>query len=88
MDRGTWKATVDRVSKCWTRLKQLSAHASDNITVKERRGTSLVIQWLNFTFQCRGCRFDLGWRAKFSMSPGKKTKIWNRGNIVTDSIKL
>ena len=24
MDRGTWQATVDRVSKCWTRPKQLS----------------------------------------------------------------
>ena len=27
MDRGTWKATVHRVAKSWTRLKRLSTHA-------------------------------------------------------------
>ena len=27
MDRGVWQATVHRVSKIWTRLKQLSMHA-------------------------------------------------------------
>ena len=28
MDRGVWWATVHRVTKSWTRLKQLSTHAS------------------------------------------------------------
>ena len=28
MDRGAWRATVSRISKSWTRLKQLSTHAS------------------------------------------------------------
>ena len=27
MDRGAWRATVHRVAKSWTRLKQLSMHA-------------------------------------------------------------
>ena len=27
LDRGTWPATVHRVAKSWTRLKQLSIHA-------------------------------------------------------------
>ena len=27
LDRGTWRATVHRVAKSWTRLKQLSIHA-------------------------------------------------------------
>ena len=27
MDRGAWQATVHRVAKSWTRLKQLSVHA-------------------------------------------------------------
>ena len=27
MDRGTWRATVHRVTKSWTRVKQLSIHA-------------------------------------------------------------
>ena len=27
MDRGAWWATVHRVTKSWTRLKQLSTHA-------------------------------------------------------------
>ena len=26
MDKGAWQATVDRVTKNWTRLKQLSMH--------------------------------------------------------------
>ena len=26
MDRGTWRAVVHRVSRIWTRLKQLSTH--------------------------------------------------------------
>jgi len=26
MDRGTWRATVHRVTKSWTRLKQLNRH--------------------------------------------------------------
>ena len=26
MDRGAWRATVHRVTKSWTRLKQLSTH--------------------------------------------------------------
>ena len=27
MDRGAWQATVHRVAKSWTQLKQLSTHA-------------------------------------------------------------
>ena len=27
MDRGAWQATVHRVAKIWTQLKQLSMHA-------------------------------------------------------------
>ena len=33
MDRGAWRATVHRVTKGWTRLKQLSMHAC-NVYVK------------------------------------------------------
>ena len=29
MDRGAWQATVHRVTKSWTRLKQLSMHAQE-----------------------------------------------------------
>ena len=32
MDRGTWRATVHRVTKSWTQLKQLSTHAKYNKT--------------------------------------------------------
>ena len=32
MDRGTWQATVHRVTKSRTRLKQLSTHAHDMIS--------------------------------------------------------
>ena len=28
MDRGVWQALVHRVTKCWTRLKQLSMHGT------------------------------------------------------------
>ena len=31
MDRGAWWATVHRVVKSWTRLKQLSTHAHTHI---------------------------------------------------------
>ena len=27
VDKGVWLATVHRISKCWTRLKQLSVYA-------------------------------------------------------------
>ena len=27
MDRGAWRSTLHRVTKSWTRLKQLSTHA-------------------------------------------------------------
>ena len=27
MDRGTWRSTLHRVAKSWTRLKQLRTHA-------------------------------------------------------------
>ena len=31
MDRGAWQATVHRVAKSWTRLKQLSTHARHSL---------------------------------------------------------
>ena len=40
MDRGAWRAIVQRVAKSWTRLKRLSTHAH---TEKDRRGLG---EWL------------------------------------------
>ena len=37
VDRGAWRATVHRVSKSRTQLKQLSTHAMDGITIKYYR---------------------------------------------------
>ena len=38
MDRGAWRATVHRVAKSQTRLKQLSTHAGDVDFSKDRSG--------------------------------------------------
>ena len=35
MDRGAWQATVHRVTKSWTRLKQLSTQAQSPRSPKE-----------------------------------------------------
>ena len=49
---GAWQATVHRVAKSQTKLKQLSTE----VFIKRELGTPLVVQWLSF--QCRGHGFD------------------------------
>ena len=39
MDRGNWWATVHRVTKSWTRPKQLSMHACMASAMTRRQGT-------------------------------------------------
>ena len=33
MNRGAWQATVNRITKSWTQLKQLSMHAQDDARI-------------------------------------------------------
>ena len=49
---GAWQATVHRVAKSQTKLKQLSTE----VFIKRELGTPLVVQWLSL--QCRGHGFD------------------------------
>ena len=44
MDRGAWRATVNRVAKSWTRLKQLSAHI--HTLVADLRCCTAATVWL------------------------------------------
>ena len=41
MDRGTWGATVHRVTKSWTRLKQLSIHTHTLTSGLDHASTAL-----------------------------------------------
>ena len=44
MDRGAWQATVHRIARSWTRLKQRSMHAvSSYITSREYYYKSCVV---------------------------------------------
>ena len=37
MDRGTWQATIHRITKSWLQLKQLSTHAQSMMTTEGSR---------------------------------------------------
>ena len=37
MDRGTWQATIHRVTKSWIQLKQLSTHAQSLMITEDTR---------------------------------------------------
>ena len=45
MDRGARWATVHRVTKSWTRLKQPSTHTHPNILEKEMATHSSILAW-------------------------------------------
>ena len=48
MDRGSWQATVHRVEKSWTQLKQLSRHAC--IKLPEPKALMSGAFWLSYYF--------------------------------------
>ena len=60
MDRGAWRATVHRVEKIWTRLKQLSMHAH------MQRGMTETQEWVwtgtcnNEMAHTKSTRYTLG----------------------------
>ena len=59
------------------------------ILVKNRyRGTSLLVQWLRLHLPMQGVQVQSLARELGSHMPcGRKTKTWNRNNILTNSIK-
>ena len=50
MDRGAWRATVNRVAKSWTRLKRLSMHASVNPTPNLSLPSRFLLVTIKFAF--------------------------------------
>ena len=49
LDSGVWQATVHRVSKSWTRLKQLGMHAC---TVRLRMFSLFFMFWFFMCYLC------------------------------------
>ena len=63
MDRGAWRTTVHRVSKCWTRLKRLSTQTTQIffpfifiswrlITLQYCSGFCHALTWISHEFTC------------------------------------
>ena len=46
MDKGAWRATVCGVANSQTQLKRLSIHTHILQLKEQKRGDSLVVQWL------------------------------------------
>ena len=67
MDRGAWRATVQRVLKSQTRMKQLSTHT--HIPLKVR---IVIIQTINICQVCHASPFQELY--KYSLSP--LTAMW------------
>ena len=69
-------------------IKTYYIYNNNNPIKKEEGGTSLVIQWLGFRLPMQGVRVQsLARKLGSHMPHGQGTKAWNRGSIVTNSIK-
>ena len=73
MDRGAWWATVHRVTKSWTRLKQLSMHVHTCIT---------SVRMLNRTHGETDCLENLG-KPPGEGSINRLTDLFNRFSLNT-----
>ena len=69
MDRGTWGATVHRVAKSWTRLKQLSNSSSLDLTFQVPCNIVITASDLtSITFYIHNCTLFLLWLCLFILS--------------------
>ena len=60
MDRGAWLATVHRVAKSQTRLKQPSVHTCRYVTLRLNRQEKelLKVDWKNISIWRRGMDWE------------------------------
>ena len=66
IDRGAWQATVHRVAKSWTRLKQLSMQITESVYHTPETNTALSIKYkvkfkknkkIGYYFRHKRCHF-------------------------------
>ena len=72
-NRGAWRATVHRVAKSWTPLKQLSMHACKVLVLIKCKGNladtvGWIIQHLFSTPVSLACIWNRAWKTKYMVS--------------------